>query len=210
MTVIDELDEALLDVRKAYRLAFLYQRRVVDLCEEIRKALSEDLIFYYWTPSCCIFPKRDLPSSQDARAFLPLYGFCVFYLPNGVDNTELRAGDWMLTVRIAADSDNHEDDRHEPDPLQFNDVANCESTVRLYVYYCSQPLTANWYSKVFLDNQWPRDSGEGSFDQGIRTFGCKFPLSRMATPEGVFECVGEFARQVGAVLPLKFHSKNGG
>jgi hypothetical protein len=71
------------------------------------------------------------------------------------------------------------------------------------VYYCSQALTANSHARVFGENQWPRDDGEGAFDGGIRTFGLKFPLSSMSNAEEVSENVKEFSEKVRAFLPLK-------
>jgi hypothetical protein len=206
MTVVNRLDAAFLDVRKAYRLTYLYQRRALDLCEEIKKALSANLDFYYWTPSSGVFQKRfdRSPCMQDAWAFLPLYDFCVLYKPHGVHYEELKAGDWMLVVRISADSGNPDPHERDLDPRNFRkDAASSASTARLYVYYCSQALTANWYDNVFSDNQWPRDDGEGSFDAGIRTFGHKFPLSKMSNAEDVSECVKQFSERVRTALPLK-------
>jgi len=204
MTVVDGLDAALLDVRKAYRLIYLYQRRVLDLCEEIKKALSGNLDFYYWIPSSGVSLKRfdHSPCMQDAWAFLPLYDFCALYLPHGGHYEELKAGDWMLIVRISADSGKPDSPERDVDPRTFKDVPNCESTVRLYLYYCSQASTANWYSKVFSDNQWPRDDGKGTFDGGISTFGLKFPLARLSNAEDVSVSVKQFLEKMQAALPL--------
>lgn len=210
MNVMEEVDTALLDVRKAYRLVYLYQRRVLDLCDEIKKALSENLVFYFWAPSLYRSPPvRDDQSLcvRDAWVFLPLYDFCVFYLPEGVHNQDHNAGDWMLTVRISADSGYPDSGPREPDPLHFKDVASCESTVRLYVYYCSEPFKGNWYFEVFEGNQWPRDDGVGTFNRGIRTFGFKVSLSKMSNAEGVWECVERFSKEVRAALPLKLDHK---
>ncbi len=91
----------------------------------------------------------------------------------------------MLIVRISADSGKPDSRERDLDPRTFKDAPSCKSTVRLYLYYCSQASTANWYSKVFGVSQWPRDDGEGTFDGGISTFGLKFPLSRMSNAEDV-------------------------
>jgi len=199
-----KLSDVLLDVRKAYRLIFLYQRRVLDLCDEIKEAFPKNLLPYFWTASHIgVSPARGpLFRVPNAWAFLPLYDFCAFYLPEGVHNEELKPGDWMLTVRVSADSGCPDPFPGEPDPTQFTDLASCESSVRLYVYYSSQKLKANWYYGVFDNNKWPRDDGLGNLDRGIRTFGMKFPLSRMSTAEGVLECVQEFSTDMCAALSL--------
>jgi len=47
MTTKDEIQAALVDVRRAYRLLYLYQRRVIDLAKQT--ADSFDKRFYLWT-----------------------------------------------------------------------------------------------------------------------------------------------------------------
>ena len=108
-----------------------------------------------------------------------------------------------MIVRISADSGKPDSPERDLDPRTFKDVPSCETTVRWYVYYCSQALTANSHARVFGENQWPRDDGEGAFDGGIRTFGLKFPLSSMSNAEEVSENVKEFSEKVRAFLPLK-------
>lgn len=55
---IDEMEAALCDVRKAYRLIHLYQRRVLDLCREITGGFESELNFYHWAPSQFEMPPR--------------------------------------------------------------------------------------------------------------------------------------------------------
>ena len=46
MTIDDDLRQALSDVRKSYRLIWLYQNRVIDIVRLIRDHF--DLEFYQW------------------------------------------------------------------------------------------------------------------------------------------------------------------
>jgi len=48
MVTRDEMEAALLDVRKAYRLIHLHQQRCLRLCREIAGAFDSDLNFYLW------------------------------------------------------------------------------------------------------------------------------------------------------------------
>jgi len=54
MTAKEDIEGALLDVRKAYRLLYLYQQRVLDLCKEVVAALNTQLTttlgFKWWQP----------------------------------------------------------------------------------------------------------------------------------------------------------------
>jgi hypothetical protein len=45
----DDLNQTLLDVRKAYRLQFFFQRRILDLVQELSGKLG--LEFYVWLPA---------------------------------------------------------------------------------------------------------------------------------------------------------------
>lgn len=198
-----EVETALLDVRKGYRLLSLYQRRVLDLCDEIVCAFETTLNFYTWTPSQHqITPRRGTqPTARWSWDFLPLYDFCVMFLPEGVNNNTHNPGDWMLVIRISADSGYRRDGASEPDPRVFNDPAECESTVKLYIYRCSEALEANWYYKIFEENVFPPDNGERGFDHGVRTCGMKFQLSEMENADAVGQCVERFKTMLRQTFP---------
>src|SRR6266511_792365 len=205
MATEEQLDAALLDVRKAYRLIYLYQRRMLDLCSEIAGAFEIDLNVYQWSSSHYEAPPRrgTNPLSRSAWDFLPLYDFCVLYLPEGVHYQEHKPDDWMLAVRVAADSGYAQVGSAEPDPRDFKGVASCEGTVKLYIYYCSQAFEANWYHGVYNINDFPRDYGEGAFENGVRTFGMKFSLSEMGDAKAVESCVDRFRQALREVFPAR-------
>ena len=198
-----EIDGALLDVRKAYRLLSLYQRRVLDLCGEITGVFETTLNFYQWSPSHYdSTPRRGtLPLNRWAWDFLPLYDFCVLYLPEGVHWNTHNPGDWLLAIRISADSGYQAAGAIEPDPRDFRDPTSCESSVSLYVYYCSQAFVGNWFYNVYSNNRFPQNDGEGSLERGLRTFGMKFPLSEMGDTGAVQTYVNGFRAQLQGVFP---------
>jgi hypothetical protein len=200
---IDEIDAVLCDVRKAYRLIHLYQRRVLDLCREITGSFETELNFYHWTASHTEMPPRrgNDPVPRWAWDFSPLYDFCVLYLPEGVHYQSHKPDDWMLAVRVAADSGFVLSGETEPDPRDFQKVETCESTVRLYIYYCSQAFDANWFFDIYNENDFPRDDGEGSLTNGVRTAGMKFALAEMHNAGAVRTCVERFRQRLQEVFP---------
>lgn len=126
------------------------------------------------------------PAGQDLWSFLPLYDFCVLYLPSGADRDQHRPGDWMLAVRVSADSGYKRSGKSEPDARDFADVGGCETVVYLYVYYCTKNFQANWQDGIYDANVWPADDGEGSFGDGrVRTFTKKIPLHYLLDSESV-------------------------
>lgn len=198
-----EIDNALCDVRKAYRLLSLYQRRVLDLCNEIVGAFETTLNFYQWTPSQYeITPRRGTqPTARWSWDFLPLYDFCVLYLPEGENNNTHNPGDWMLVIHITADSGFQTDGASEPDPRDFDSPEQCESTVRLYIYRCSEALEANWYYRIYNENDFPQDNGAGGFDHGVLTCGMRFQLSEMENADAVGQCVERFKTLLRQTFP---------
>lgn len=205
MVTKEELDAALLDVRKAYRLIALFQRRTRDLCVEIAEAFSTKMAFYVWEPSQNDRPPRSTVSPFGGRwiwDFLPLYDFCVLYLPEDIDQQNHNPGDWMLCVRISADSGYKTLRSSEPDPRDFEEAASCESIVRLYIYYSKQAFRADWYQEVYSKNDFPPDDREHSFNDGqILAFGKRFSLSELSDGTAVRHCIDEFRRELSNTFP---------
>jgi hypothetical protein len=199
---MDEIEAALCDVRKAYRLIHLYQRRVLDLCREITGAFKAELNFYYWATSQLDMPPLRASNPVDwwASDFSPLYDFCVLYLPESADDRIHKPNDWMLAVRIAADSGFVLAGETEPDPRGFRKAETCESTVRLYIYYCTQKFHGKWFFDIYQENDLPRDDGEGAFAKRIRTAGMKFAFGN-AQRRGGAQLRGEIPTQTPGDLP---------
>lgn len=185
----NDIGEALLAVRRSYRLLQLYQRRVLDLCRELVDAMGSDLQFYYWTPSYFWPPPQrgtDPATGRWSWDFLPLYDFCVFYQPLGQDVHHHQRGDWMLVIRVSSDSGYKSEGRVEPDSVQFEDPAVSNSVLRLYLYYCEAEVDGNWFYDVFNANAWPSDQDvESSEKDGVKTLGHKIALEGLAGAEQI-------------------------
>jgi hypothetical protein len=147
-------------------------------------------------------PRRDTdPLSRWAWDFLPLYDFAGIYRPEDVDYKSSKVNDWMLAVRITVDSGYATAGEVEPDPRDFQDVAGCESCVRLYVYYSSKVLKGGWLSDLFYSRIFPADDREGELANGVRTLGMKFALAEMSDAEAVRSCVDKFRQKLRQVVP---------
>jgi len=199
------MEAALCDVRKAYRLIHLYQRRVLDLCREITEAFESELNFYYWAASQFEMPprRRTDPVSEWAWDFLPLYDFALVYRPEDVDYKSPKVNDRMLEVRITVDSGYVTAGELEPDPRDFRDVAGCESCVRLYVYYSSKVLKGGWLDDLLSSSIFPADDREGELANGVCTLGMKFALAEMSDAEAVQNCVNKFRQRLQEVFPAR-------
>lgn len=126
----DDLSQALIAVRKAYRLLYLFQRRVLDVVEEISTKLGHD--FYYWLPSGDEEAVRGgaNPCDRSAWKMLPLFDANFLYLPPGVKSTDTpRKGQWLLEIIVCPDDGEPEGGKGESNPLEFGDPAKCSSKI---------------------------------------------------------------------------------
>jgi hypothetical protein len=203
MTSDEGMEAALFDVRKAYRLLYLYQRRALDLCDEViavlNAGLKTSLEFRWWGSNCGTTPMRGTNIvGRSSFDFLTLYDFAVLYLPEGEHPDTHDPGDWMFVARIAADSGYIQG---EPDLTRFSPPKECGTLIRLYAYFCGQSHTGNWFTGVFMENEWPPDAGTKEFEHGIRVFGMTVPLSEMSSREAVRQHVTRFMDELRKVFP---------
>jgi len=83
-----EIDNALQDVRKAYRLLYLYQRRTMNIVQRITKEF--DCQYYGWVPYKFYRPPKfgtkDI-FNRWAWDMLPMYDVSFLFLKTGADLT---------------------------------------------------------------------------------------------------------------------------
>lgn len=212
MTAKEDIEGALLDVRKAYRLLYLYQRRVLDLCDEIVDVLNTQLKtttlgFTWWQPCCGDAHVGRATTNIFGRSswdFLTLCDFTVFYLPEGQDENVQNPGDWMFALRMTAD-DGHPNLEEEPDAdvTKFAAPDNTLTLVRLYAYFASRRHKGHWRDTVVNKNGWPTGAGTEDLDDGFRAFGVRHPLSDLSSREAVEQHVPQFAEGLKGAFPEK-------
>lgn len=177
------LDNALLDVRKAYRLLQRYQRRVLDLSAALAREIDEYAAFRYWCP---VYYQPNPgsytnPAGRWAWDGLPYFDFCAFYVREEFWKDEHAPGDWMLVIRCTADTGYSEVGDEEPDPLGFRSVADSSSLLRLYCYQYTQAKVEPWVNGAFWGSEWP-DEGEGSVLGGNLLGRCiRVPLAEVSS-----------------------------
>ena len=130
--VQDELQKALLDVRKAFRLLWLYQRRVLDIIHLITDKFNHE--FYCWAPMGGKPPGRMTtdPTDNWAWSMLPFYQLCLLYPPSDAILGQPKKGEWLLEIGIQSDDGFPiGEEETEPDPTQFPSVETCSSILSL-------------------------------------------------------------------------------
>ncbi|WP_085725521.1 hypothetical protein [Pseudomonas sp. R37(2017)] len=154
MNTATTIDDALLDVRKAYRFLADYQQRVLELLGFIRKELSAD--HYHQVPRNRI--PRNLEgidtSNNVGQRFLPFNDISVLWLRNTGQEDPVhfhQKDDLLIDIWVRSDTGNGTDN----EPAQSAEQSRSE--LRIYFFQCVVPLekSYNWYSQVWAKTNYP-------------------------------------------------------
>ncbi|MEY9770199.1 hypothetical protein [Sinorhizobium fredii] len=164
------LSAALADVRRAYRLIWDFQRRCLDTMKFVAQQFPERE-FYQWASNGSNQPppNRSDPTRTWAWDFLPLYNCSFLYTGPGQDRWHPKIGDWLLEVRLLADTEwDVRDERIEPDPAEFGPVGESDTTLSIFVWKCTSevPDNLNWLRHIWGQASWPADVEDGD-EEGV-------------------------------------------
>ncbi len=191
------LSASLADVRHAYRLLWDFQRRCLDTLKYVAQQFPERQ-FYQWGNNVvdAVPPARSDPTNFFAWSFLPFYNMSALYTRAGDGRAHPKVGDWLLEVRIVADTGwGFDDERLEPDPSTFVAVDSADSKLTIFAFKCVSNIddpNSNWFHHVWRNASWPEDEAEPD-EQGV-TFladhpliACQIevPLSHLTTKDAV-------------------------
>jgi hypothetical protein len=203
------LHAALADVRRAYRLLWAYQRRIIDYNRCIRERLGFEHYYVHYITS--------RPGHQPDRAWtwdlLPcmLLGFLsvrrkqeIALYPRGEWTNYPKAGDVLLEVLMESDSAFHHalaTGKSEPNPLRFADVSESESRLhlRLALNQRDRSERLNWYYEILLPiQQWPA-SGKSSDHPSVgdvKLYSEVFNLEDLGNEDAVLKAVDRLSNAV--------------
>lgn len=199
MAYQNDLNQALLDVRKAYRLLFLFQRRILDLVQELSGRLGQE--FYVWLPAgdneSITWLKNPLQAS--AWKMLPIHNASFLFLPAGADPNAPRQGDWLLEV-VFYDDGEPEVSSGEPAPQEFRDPAESRSKIQLCAFVAKQDLgEKNWYHDLYGETDWPEaDERPEASDEGLRVLSLSVDLADLPDSSAVENLAERFLKLVKA------------
>lgn len=205
------LATALVDVRRAYRLLWSYQRRVLDSIALIAGQF-ESRTFATWQPMDFYRPATPSvnPGDHWAADLLPMMGADFFYLPQGRDRSLALPGQWMLAINITSDSGYTIDDP-EPDPGSFQSAEDCESVLLLYIVKSMADRPVRWVEDLWDPMEWPETypASVPLQPSGLRAFGMQYDLAALGTSEDIRAAVIDFKAQAAADLDIRFDDRDG-
>ncbi|MDW9481385.1 hypothetical protein GOB57_22315 [Sinorhizobium meliloti] len=211
------LSASLVDVRHAYRLLWDFQRRCLDTLKLVAQQFPERE-FYQWQNNVveAVPPARSNPLDSWAWSFLPFYNMSVLYARSGEGRAHPKIGDWLLEVRIVADTEwEMLDERIEPDPSAFVSVDKADSTLSIIVFKCVSDVDpkSNWFHHVWRNASWPEDDADPD-DQGLTYMeedplaACQVtaPLATMTTKDAVTAFCERAKRAISDKLSINFEA----
>ena len=192
----DDVARALVEVRKAYRLLYVYQCRVIDMMKAIAGGLGCQ---FYWQG---FRAPRDEPLEKPI-ALLPMWINCFLFLPEKQHHTALKKGDWMLSLRLISDTTFTPPDWDgDPDITKLPSFESAKSVLQFHVYLSLEDQQRDWNYGVWNSLGWPPIDEVHDFDHGIRTYAQVFDLAALATKAAIDAAVSEFKEQLRVKLGI--------
>lgn len=202
------LQDALLDVRKAYRLLDEYQQRMFELLGYIRERLGAKAYYYEY-----VYP---LPQGLDGlekrdnsgRRYLPFYDLSAIWLKNNGQKDPWDnhlPGDLMFGAWIRSDTGF---DKYSG---QFSSepVEQTRSELVLSVVVCDTPAAEprNWYGTVWHSIGYPKDGEVNAADlPGYRCFAKAIPLEQLADKVAIEAALDEWCMLASKQLDMHIHT----
>lgn len=152
-------EEALHEVRRAYRLVAIYQRRVLDLLRLTADAFDQHRFVYWKSVQTDEVPKGKKNPTEDAWSwdFLPLSEFSILLCPDSSDPKTVRPGETLIEISVRTDNAFEAPDpdakiQAEPDPMKWDKAEESDGEIQIicWAYQGKVPLEASW--KEVWDN----------------------------------------------------------
>lgn len=179
----DNLNDTLLDVRKAYRLLADYQQHMLELLAFIRERLGADDYYHRYAQTLPQGLQGLEQQEHSGMRFLPFYDLSAIWLKNkGREEpwNDHLPGDLMYGAWVRTDT-GFDKFSGAFDSLP---VEQTSSVLVLSVVVCDQPLAkpCNWYGSIWRNMDYPEDGGVNGTDvPGYRCFAKAIPLDQLGS-----------------------------
>lgn len=200
-----ELQKTLLDVRKAYRLMYLYQKHVLSTIERFVQEFS-DAIFYWWSP-VYYYPPPMRSTNLTKRwtwDLIPFFLTSIFYRYSGGDPDNHPKGDWLLEFTLITDSaadECFEEASNEPSPLDFASPEEAETNLLVAMWFCKDDAKFNWF-KQWESLEYPEDDFcEYDFPKGLICVTKEYSLDELENENRIVNSTKNFKKILSKYIP---------
>ncbi|WP_341214110.1 hypothetical protein [uncultured Limimaricola sp.] len=152
-------DEAIRDVRGAYRLVALYQRRILDLLRLTSDAFDKHQFAYWKAAHTHPVPRGDkdiISPGYWAWDYIPLCDFSILLVPERTDATSIQPGETMVEINVSIDSEFEGPEyegrnKIEPNPMKWDALEEATAGIQMifWTYQGSKPLKETWKQAWF-------------------------------------------------------------
>ena len=202
MSPSPDLKEALIDLRKAYRFIWLYQRRILDLVKET--ASMFDLDFYGWSPIHFerIGKLGTDPTGKWAWDLIPLYCASFLYVQPSYNHRHRMQGEWMLEIGVNSDDGYDPSSRKnvEPNVSDFPPPEECNSLFGLYCWFSTKTVEGNDWFQLWdwnSDIEPPRDGKIIEYKNlQLKITGMEYDLHALKDKESLIQVVSDFKKHI--------------
>jgi len=188
---------ALVEVRKAYRLVWLYQQTLMDTYTQILRHLNVKHYYGELDP----LQRGTNPVQKPPSTLLPLLGMNTLYLNDTGDPNQQKPGDYLVDIRHIGDT-GYTDKGY---PIESRSAYDASSDLWVYVFHATEASSVNWYGAIWSKTSYPEhDSTLISGGQPtIHVYGYRFDVATLTDPQAVASHMGHFKEQVKARLGLQ-------
>lgn len=207
----NDLTNALVEVRKAYRILYAYQKRVLDTCSRIVDSLEcegEQLQpSYAWCypESPRIGGTKDLLSFE-ALDLLPLKHASLFVTNTG-DHSFSRKGNWLFEIRIVSDSDYSDLPEKEPaNGFTFAPPESTDTYLMIYLWKRITKGTGDWGNDVLGKVDWPKAGKLITHHKvGAQVYGIRLEFADVDDEPSTEKTLREVAAKLTKQLNVQFN-----
>jgi hypothetical protein len=181
----DQLSNILVDVRKAYRLLYSYQRRVMDTVQFIGAQLSKhEPNGYPLFSSMAPGEGRKVNFDNWAWDWMPMYCYEFYF---GKEEKNGNAYEFAISIYSDSGYDDSEGDHDQTQVEKF--VSPEQSTTKIYLY-----IGKNMWKPEEFDNDWTIDSkDEVQYgDANGKFISKRFDLTELMDEESIISCLAQF------------------
>ncbi len=197
----EELTNTLVDVRKAYRLLYLYQKNILSTIDKFAQEFS--CTFYWWTPTETSPPPQrgtDI-TKRWAWDLLPLYSTALLYYSEHSQPADHSPGEWLLAMHLTTDSE-FESNGEEPNPINFEKAEDSETSIIASLWYCRKAMKENWFYGVWRELDYPDEEyREYESPEGLICVQKEFSLNELENEELIIKATQEFKRLLNSRIP---------
>lgn len=204
----DELKLALVDVRKAFRLLFLYQRRILDFSKTFANEMG-------LRPYSAVYgfnrPTTVNPFDKWVWDMLPMYRVSFLFLSLSTDQNQTKKGEWLLAIHLVSDTgypDGISWKKGEPNPLDFPVAEDSFSRLGIYAFKSDIDERRNWQESVWRPAinylpKYPSDWNVVTIEKiGVSICGAQFDLSDLSNKEAMLRTASQFKEVLARDLQL--------